>query len=104
MSSAVLNGITYRQGTVVICGMEDEVPMFGRITEIIVTPLQECMFVVTALMTIAFQHHYHAYEALPANTTVVHHRQLFDYYPLVSTKVVGRGQSLFISTKYHLFS
>ena len=75
-----------------ICGMEDDTPMFGKITELIVTPHQECIFVVTALMTIAFQHYYHAYEVLPANTTVVRHRQLFDYHPLVSTKA---GHSLF---------
>ena len=68
MSSAVINGATYRRGTAVICGMDDDVTMFGRINEIVVTPSQECIFVVTAVITIGFQYH-HAYEVLAANTT-----------------------------------
>lgn len=76
--SAVINGVTYRKGTVVICGIEDDTPLFGRIAEVIVTPHQECFFVVSALLTVAFQHHYNAYEVVPTDSTVVyHHRQLF---------------------------
>lgn len=102
--SAVISGTTYRKETVVVCGIEDDTPMFGRIMELIVTPLQECLFVICPLLTIAFQHHYHAYEVVPTNSTVVYrHRQLFDYHPLVCTKAVGRSRSLFVSIKYHIF-
>ena len=103
--SAVISGTTYRKGTVVICGIEDDTPMFGSIAEIIVTHHQECFFVISVLITIAFQHHYHAYEVLPTDSIVVcHHGQFVDYHPLVCKKAVGRSHSLFISTKYHLFS
>ena len=61
MLSAVINGVKYQRGTVVICEIEEDTPMFGRISEIIVTPQYQCIFVVTAFITIAFQHHYHAY-------------------------------------------
>ena len=101
----MISGTTYRKGTVVVCGVEDDIPMFGSIVDIIVTPIQECFFVLSAFTTSAFQHHYHAYEVCPTDSNFVcHFRQLFDYHPVVCTKIVGRGQSLFISMKYHLFS
>ena len=101
--SVVINGTIYRKETVVVCGIEDDTPMFGEIMELIVTPHQECLFVICPLLTIAFHHHYHAYEVAPTDSIVVyHHEQLFDYHPLVCTKPVGRSHSLFVSTKYHL--
>ena len=103
--SAVINGTTYRKGTVVVCGIEDDIPVFGRIMELIVTPHQECLFVICPLLTLAFQHHYHAYKVVLTDSSVVYdHVQLFDYHPLVCTQAVGRTRSLFVSTKYHLFS
>ena len=103
--SAIIRGTTYRRGTVVLCGIEDDTPMFGRIMELIVTPHQECLFVVCPLLTITFQRHYHAYEAVLTDSSVMYnHAQLFDYHPLVGTKAVGRTHSLFVSTKYHIFS
>ena len=105
MLSAVINGTTYRKGTVVICGMEGDIPKFGRIDEIVVTPHLECFFVLSTFITIAFEYHYHAYEVFDTrSTSVYHHTRLFDYHPLVCTKVIGRDHSVFISMKYHLFS
>ena len=102
--SAVIKGTTYRKGTVVVCGIEDDAPLFGSITELIVTPHQECLFVISPLLKLAYQYHYHAYEVVPTSLTVVyHHGQLFDYHTLVCTRVVGRS-CLFVCTKYNLFS
>jgi len=79
----------------VVCGIEDDTTMFGRIMELIVTPHQECLFVVCPLLTITFQRHYHAYEAVLTDSSVIYnHAQLFDYHPLVGTKAVGRTQSV----------
>ena len=47
--SAVINGATYRKEIVVVCGSENDTPMFGSIAEIIVTPHQECFFVLSPL-------------------------------------------------------
>ncbi len=68
--SAVINGTVYRKGTVVICGIEGDTPIFGMITEVIVTPHQECFFVISPLITVAFQHHYYAYEVVPTDSCV----------------------------------
>ena len=103
--SAVISGTTYRKGTVVVCGIEDDTPIFGNIDEIIVTPHLECFFVLSVFITNAFQHHYHAYEVVPTNSILIcNHGQLVDYHPLIFTKAVGRDHSLLISTKYHIFS
>lgn len=102
--STIINGATYQRGTVVTCDIEDDTPMFGQIIEIIVTPQNPCILVVTPLITIAFRHHFHAYEVLTTDSTAIyHHGQLFDYHPLVCTKPVGNS-FLLVSTKYHLFS
>ncbi len=88
-----------------ICGIEDDTPIFGMITEVSVTPHQECFFVISPLITVAFQHHYHAYEVVPTDSYVVcRHGHLFDYHPHVFTRAVPRSRSLFVCTKYHLFS
>ena len=101
--SAVINGATYRKEIVVVCGFENDTPMFGSIAEIIVTPHQECFFVLSPLITIAFRYHYHAFEVVPTDTIVVYnYKQLFDFHPLVYT--VGIDHSIFVSMKYHLFS
>lgn len=72
-----------------VCGIEDDIPMFGRIMELIVTPHQECLFVICPPPTITFQLHYHAYEVVLTDSSVVYnHAQLFDYHPLVCTKAV----------------
>ena len=81
--SVVISGTTYRKGTVVVCGIEDDTPMFGSIAEIIVTTHQERFFVISILITNAFEHHYHAYEVLQTDSIVVcHHGQFIDYHPL----------------------
>ena len=47
--STIINGATYRRGTVVTCDVEDDTPMFGQIIEIIVTPQHPCILVVKEL-------------------------------------------------------
>ena len=73
--SAVINGTSYRKANVVMCGMEVDTPMFGRILELIVTTCQECLFATCPLHTIAFQYHYHAYEAVPMDWIVVYRHE-----------------------------
>lgn len=84
--SATIDGTKYCRGTTVVCGCEEDIPMFG---ELIVTTHQECWFIISPLQTLCFHHHYHAYEVAPSSSLVVYrHRQLFDHHPLVCTKAV----------------
>ena len=76
--SAVINGVTYRKGTVVICAIEDDTPLFGRVAKVIVTPHQECFFVVSPLLAVVFQHHYHVYEVVPTDSIVVYYHCAID--------------------------
>ncbi len=100
-----MNGATYRKGAVVVCGFEDDTPMFGSVSEIIMTDhIQgEFLLVISPLITVAYQHHYHAYEVLATNSTVfLPPQKLLDYHPLVCTQI--ESNLLLVSVKYNLFS
>ena len=57
--------------TVAIHSIEDT-PTFGNII-ITLTPHQEYILIVSVLIAIAFQHHYNAYEVIPAYSTVTYY-------------------------------
>lgn len=69
VSSTIVNGTTYVKGEVVVCGVEQDTPMFGRINEFLVTPNLECLFVISPLLTVCFRHHFHAYEVVSTQDT-----------------------------------
>lgn len=100
--STTICGVTYVRGEIVVCAIEDDMPVFGKIVECIVTPRQECLFIIAPFITVCFRYHYLAFEVVPVQDTVVfNHEQLCDYHPLVCTKL--SGTSMFISLKYHVF-
>ena len=48
---ATISGTSYKRGVVLVCGHEDE-ELFGKVMDLIVTPAQECLFVLTLLDTL----------------------------------------------------
>ena len=58
--SATINGTTYQRGIVLIYAMEDDQPLFGKIEDLIVTPSQEWLFILSALVTYR-SYHFHAF-------------------------------------------
>lgn len=103
--SCVIGGTKYTRDSIVVCTVQDDLPMFGKIIEFIITPHQDCYFILYPLITQTYNHHFHAYEVVIMDEPIVlSSKKLFDYHPLVCTKPVGyKGQSLFVSLKYHLF-
>lgn len=100
--SSTINGTTYIRGQVVIYHVEDDTPIFGTIIEFIVIPHLECLFIISPLTTVCFNHHFHAHEVYHSNQTLIYrYKQLHDYHPLVCTKPFG--DRMFVTLKYHVF-
>ena len=81
---------------ILVCDIEDDQPVFGKIADLIVTPSQECLFVLTPLVTSRNQH-YHSYEvhASPQTSFFVYRRHNFvDYYPLHLSRQFGPNGKL----------
>ncbi len=101
-----MNGATYRKEAVVVCDFEDDTPMFGSVSEILMTEhvQGECLLVISPLITVAYRHHHHAYEVLATTSSTVFFQpqNLLDYHPLVCTQI--KSNLLLVSIKYHMFS
>ena len=97
------NGIRYKTGGFVV--IENSLmPLFGKITDIIVINTEECFFIVSVFITETFISHYHAYEVLPCNPAVydiVRPNDLIDYHVYHAYKVLPYNMTL-IPLKYHL--
>ncbi len=105
-----IGGTTYHANqNVVVCydfDQRTEMPTFGEITDIVVTPCQEVLFVVQALVTDNFDQHYFAYRVHRANGDLFVCRQLdlVDSYPLMISRTFSSSNSgLYVRTKHHVF-
>lgn len=98
-----LNGTTYKKDHVIVCGLTEEEPHFGQITDIFQTRTEETLFVMRILFVSHFNTHYHAYEvSLTANIKVYKYNKFIDHHPLHVSKSFNSNKSLFVVMKYHL--
>ena len=78
--------------------------MFGKIVDIIVSTIQETLFVLQIYNTLCFNEHYHAYEVAASSSLVVYFvNQLCDYHPLHLMKPRNM-LNYCVTPKYHYFS
>lgn len=99
-----MNGTTYHKDMVLVCDVEDDQPVFGKIDDLIVTPSHDCLFVITPLVTSRSQH-FHSYEvsASPHNSFFVfRYNDFVDYYPLHLSSQFGHTGKLSVCLKYHV--
>ena len=82
--SAQVEGAEYRKSTIVICHIEDGMPVFGEIIDVIIAPLRDCLLVMHPLIPDHFDRHFHSYHVFPSmdHVLVYHHFQLHDYQVL----------------------
>ena len=67
---------------ILVCDIQDDQPVFGKIADLIVTPNQECLFVLTTLVTSRNKHHsYEVHASLLTSYFVYRHHNFVDYYP-----------------------
>ena len=81
-------------------------PIFGEVIHIIVTDLNERLFVMHPLVADYFDRHFHAYHVVPYN----HHTFVYCYYQFHDHNVLHTNRihstvdhSLYVCVKYHVF-
>ena len=87
--------------------MKSDMPVFGEIADIMVTPSQEVLFVMEYLITEDFGEHYYAYRVrrVHGQIFVCRPSTLVDPYPLTLSRTFSTSNSgLYVRTKYHVFA
>ena len=87
MSYAQINGTKYSQGSILICNVIDDEPVFGKIIDLIITENDTCLFVLNAYKVNTYNQHYNAYEVdLLDETVICEHKDFADYHLLCINK------------------
>ena len=109
--SAEVDGTVYlaNKSVVVCCDFDEstDMPTFGEITDIVITPSQEVLFVMQTLVTDYFEQHYFAYcvHRVYGELYIYSPSELLDPYPLILSRTFSSSNSgLFVRTKHHLFA
>ena len=111
--SAEVDGTVYlaNKSVVVCCDFDEstDMPTFGEITDIVITPSQEVLFVMQTLVTDYFEQHYFAYcvHRVYGELYIYRPSELLDPYPLILSRTFSSNSSnsgLFVRTKHHLFA
>ena len=87
--------------------MEDDLPLFGNLEEILVLD-EEVYSFVTMFKTSYHNTHFHSYVVVPdISNRVIHHSDLFSHIPLYAQSVTGLtkyGQKAIDVLKHHISS
>ena len=88
VSYVEITGTRYKQGNILVCSFDEEIPVFGKIVDIIVTKFSDCLFISIPYIGINFHTHYNAFEVYADTTHYIVYRQkdLKDYHPLPLSK------------------
>ncbi len=98
---AEIQGTKYSKGYVVLCYVEDDMPVFGQITDIIILPTSVCLFVLKPLLSTAFNSHFHSFEVSPVPDILFYQQhELADFHPLCISRAFLSPSSLFVRCKY----
>lgn len=109
--SAEVDGTVYfaNKSVVVCCDFDEstDMPTFGEITDIVVTPSRKVLFVMQTLVTDYFEQHYFAYcvHRVHRERYIYRPSELLDPYPLILSRTFSSTNSgLFVRTKHHNFA
>jgi len=107
VSHATICGTRYTKETMIVHSFCNSIPVFGKITDIIVTQRGECLFALVPYVTITFNTHYNAYEVEPEQNYVIVCKQkdFVDYHPLTISKSFDKDLRTrnFIVMKHYVF-
>lgn len=98
------DNILYKPSCVVILGVEDEYPLFGKVQDIYIVDSSRVYFCVRLLSTLEFNSHRHVYLVkLTTSTSIVCISSLCNVFPLSLRKISING-TLYLSlvVKYHI--
>ncbi len=97
-------GTYYKPNMVVLYKMEQDIPIFGQISEILNSD-DKFWFALTVLETQLFNSHFHSYEVKKTNLKILcEATKIYDYHPLWLYQSYDSNfiDSCFISLKYHV--
>ena len=60
VSYVEITGTRYKQGNILVCSFDEEIPVFGKIVDIIITKFSDCLFILIPYIGINFHTHYNA--------------------------------------------
>lgn len=104
VSYAEINGTRYVKQSMVFIAIDEEVPVFGKVKDIIVVH-GLCFFVLVPYVGYNFCTHFNAYEVEHCSNQYIICKQeeLIDHHLLTINKSFGASQKLYICLKYHVF-
>ena len=99
---AEINGTKYSIGTIVLAQFDEhEMPVFGKITNIVLTTTQDCLFIMSVYESTSFNTHFYSYEVEGTGNCLIKTQDEFaDYHPLIMSKNYTVSSPLFIRLKY----
>lgn len=100
-----MNGILYKPASVVISGIQDEYPLFGKIESIYIVNTNDIFFKQMTLSTREFDHHRHVYvvETI-AEIKTISLTSLYSVFPLHLRRTAVNGiPTLCLVLKHHIF-
>lgn len=107
VSYAEVLGTKYQKGVVVLVTFDDDIPIFGKLQDIIVTTSGECLFVFIPYVGALFNYHFHSYEvhAVHNQYLVCRHQEFADFQPLSISHSFKCSlfNKNFVCLKYHVF-
>lgn len=100
----MIKGTKYAIGYMVICYYEDDVPVFGKIKDILLQPNKDnSLFILTPFTCTRFNRHFYSYEVVATEETLIYQQEeLLDYHPLYLSKSFNVSSPLFVRTKYYV--
>ena len=105
MRYAEINGTKYAKGYIVSCYIEDDVPVFGKISDIIIIRPSLCVLVVQPYLSTTFNRYFHAYQVSPSHDILFYQQhELTDFHPLFLSKSYLSPSPVFIRCKYCLYT
>ncbi len=100
---AEICGTKYCKGYMVPCYIDDDMPVFGQIMDMIILPTSKCLFVLKPFVSSTFNAHYHAFEVSPVQEVLLYYQhELVDFHPLHISKSSLCPTPLFVRCKYSL--
>ena len=107
VSYADIHGTKYVKKNIVICytSEHDQSPVFGKITDLIVTCETVCLLILVPYVPVKFNKHFNAYEVqeIEDEYLVCQQSDLADYRPLTLSKSFDDGlDEEFVCLKYHV--
>ena len=106
VSYAEVFGTMYAKGDMLLCTIEDDTPVFGKIADILIKTTQECLFVLVPHLGTNYNCHYHSYEVqeVPNEFLVCRQQDFADFHVLSISKSFQRSLSHvnFVCLKYHV--